>query len=64
MQQQQFERFAPGPSFTPVQTADIASGLAKEQEYQMRDYRTRQQGIQANNKMLMLDEKYHLSFSQ
>ena len=58
MQQQQFERFAPGPSFTPVQTADIASGLEKEQQYQMRDYRTRQQGVQANNKMLMLDEKY------
>ena len=58
MQQQQYERFAAGPSFNPVATPDIASGMEREGKYLLRDQQTAQRQIQANNKMLMLDEKY------
>lgn len=57
MQQQQYERYASGPTFQPVATPDIASQAAREGQYLQRDMKIAQEGIQANNKMLMATEK-------
>jgi len=57
MQQQQYERYASGPSFQPIATPDISTGMAREGEYLKRDMQIAQQGIQDNNKMLVASEK-------
>jgi len=57
MQQQQYERYASGPSFQPVATPDLTPAMDREGQYLQRDMQVAQEGIQANNKMLELSEK-------